>query len=405
MNSSTLFETEQAEDMSTKPGTRSIKELYYITHVDNIPSILRHGVLSHELILSKKVPYTRIYDEEIVSNRQRVTTPNGSTLWSFANLYFQPRNPMLYRVTREKPLEKIAVVAVRREILNNKDVFAANGNAASSNTQIQPVSPGLLDTIASQTDQVWWTDIDGKRRIMAEALVPEQVPPEFIQAIYVSSHSAADKVREIVGKSRIPVIPKPDMFFQPTEKIELTPHLFILEGDMFFSGLQTLTISVNCVGVMGKGLASRAKYLFPDVYVYYQDLCRKRRMKLGSPFLYKRDAPFDYQLADEPSTLPEVNRKTWFLLFPTKNHWRDRADLESIEKGIKWVVSNYEKMGLESLAVPALGCGQGGLEWKEVGPLLCKHLRSMSIDVWIYLPAEKKIPREQLTKEFLLRNA
>ena len=79
---------------------KSIKELYYITHVNNIPSILGQGILSHELILSKGIPYTRVYDEEIVSNRQRITTPNGKTLWVFANVYFQPRNPMLYRVTR-----------------------------------------------------------------------------------------------------------------------------------------------------------------------------------------------------------------------------------------------------------------------------------------------------------------
>ncbi len=88
-----------------------------------------------------------------------------------------------------------------------------------------------------------------------------------------------------------------------------------------------------------------------------------------------------------------------------KNHWRDRSDLESDERGIKSVVSNYETMGLESFAVPALGCGQGGLDWKEVGLLLCKYLRNMSIDVWIYLPAERKVPREHLTKEFLLGNA
>jgi ssDNA thymidine ADP-ribosyltransferase DarT-like protein len=93
MNASTLLDTEQAQEVSTNPGTKSIKELYYITHVDNIPSIIRHGILSHELILSRKVSYTPIYDEEIVSNRRRVTTPNGKTLWSFANLYFQPPKP------------------------------------------------------------------------------------------------------------------------------------------------------------------------------------------------------------------------------------------------------------------------------------------------------------------------
>lgn len=406
MISSTVLDTEGGYETSAKSGAgKSMTELYYVTHIDNIPSILRQGILSHELIHSRNIPHTPIYDEGIVSNRRTITTPNGKSLWSFANLYFQPRNPMLYRVTREKRLEDIAVIAVRRDILNRKDIFVSNGNAASANTQIQQVSRGGIETIAGQVDKVWWEDVDGKRRIMAEALVPDEIPPDFIQAIYVSSHEAAEKIRRNLPASRIPVIPKPDMFFQPTQRIDLTEHLSVLEGDMFFSGLQTLTISVNCVGIMGKGLASRTKYLFPDVYVFYQDLCRKRRMKLGSPFLYKREGSFDYQLADEPSTLPELNKKTWFLLFPTKNHWREQADLASIEKGIRWVASNYDKMGLESLAVPALGCGQGGLEWKDVGPLLVKYLCDLAIDVWIYLPAEKKVSSEYLTKEFLLGKA
>src|SRR6266540_87579 len=133
MISFSVLDAERSEEMPAKTETgKSIKELYYITHINNIPSILRQGILSHELIRSKDIPYTPIYDEEIVSNRRTITTPNGKSLWSFANLYFQPRNPMLYRVTREKQLEDIAVIAVRRDILNRKDIFVANGNAASS---------------------------------------------------------------------------------------------------------------------------------------------------------------------------------------------------------------------------------------------------------------------------------
>jgi hypothetical protein len=379
------------------------RQLYYITHINNLPSILKYGILSHQRIVSERIEYTRVYDEEIVQNRQGITTPDGRNLWSFTNLYFQPRNPMLYRVKFELSADSICVLGVERSILSRMDSYVSDGNAASMNSKISRPSPSLISVIDKQVDTVWWTEIDGKRKIMAECLVPDQVPPEHIKSIYVANHQVKEKVGQIIPSSSIPIIPEQGMFFEPKRKIDLTSTLSVLEGDMFFSGLQTLTISVNSVGIMGKGLASRAKYLFPDVYVFYQDQCRRDALELGKPFLYKREASFDYQLADEPSFLPTLNTHRWFLLFPTKHHWRERADLRGIRKGLEWIERNYKRMKLESLALPALGCGLGRLEWREVGPILCTHMSRLNIPVWIYLPAEKKIPEEELSRDFLLK--
>ena len=171
---------------------------------------------------------------------------------------------------------------------------------------------------------------------------------------------------------------------------------------MFFSRMQTLTVSVDTVRVMGKGLASRAKYQFPDVYLRYQDACRSGRLKMGKPYLYKRESSLDLDLADEPAMLTSANGDTWFLLFATKHHWREPADLRGIEDGLTWLVANYKREGITSLAIPALGCGLGRLEWSVVGPLMCKQLASMDIPVRLYLPAEKHVPDEQITREFLL---
>src|SRR5207249_1402565 len=109
----------------------------------------------------------------------------------------------------------------------------------------------------------------------------------------------------------------------------------------------------------------------------------------------------DLELADDPSTMSESNGETGFLLFPTKRHWRERADIKGIEKGLRWLVDNYKVYGIKSLALPALGCGQGRLEWRNVGPLICKYLSMMDIPVWVYLPTEKKVSPELLTEEFL----
>ena len=237
---------------------------------------------------------------------------------------------------------------------------------------------------------------------MAECLVPDMVSPDMIQGIYVATHEIKTKLESVINYSSIPVIPEPNMFFQASWVYYLTPKLYLAEGDMFFSEAQTITISVNTVGVMGKGLASRTRYQFSDVYVQYEDLCRNRKLKMGRPQVYKRESSLDYELADEPGTLPNGNSEKWFLLFPTKRHWRERADIAGIEEGLKWLTNNYKKEGIKSLAIPALGCGLGRLEWRDVGPLMCRYLKTLDIVVVIYLPAEKKVPSEFVSKDFLL---
>ena len=344
-------------------GALDIKGLYYITHIDNVPSILRRGILSHERVETEGVQYTPIYDEAIVAARKDKLAPNGKRLWSFANLARALQSDILPRDVGMKELPKI-----KREF-----------------------------------DIVWWKLEDGsKRKIMAECLVPDLVTPENIQAIYVANHKIRERLEPMLHPSKIAIIPEPNMFFLPSRRSKLTQNLFLVEGDMFFSEMQTLTISVNCVGVMGKGLASRAKYQFPDVYVAYQDLCRKRKLKMGKPYLIKRETSLDYELADEPSSLSNADSDKWFLLFPTKNHWREKSDIAGIEQGLQWIQDNYEDQGIQSLAVPALGCGLGQLEWRDIGPLLCRYLSALDIQVAIYLPREKKIPEELLSKDFLL---
>ena len=394
--------------VTARSKVRKLRELYYITHIDNIPSILERGIMSHERIESEGIDFTPIYDREIVTNRKNILAPNGKSLWSFANLYFNARNPMLYRVVCEKGADKIAVIGVDKKILDLDGVFVTDGNAASSYTSILRPSKKVLFKILEEVDRIFWSEFDSsKRKIMAECLVPEFIPPQYIRSIYFSDWEVMYKVNlKIPHLGRNIVLSRqPDMFFQPSREIQITQLLSIKEGDMFFSRMHTLTISVNCVGVMGKGIASRAKYQFPDVYVKYQDLCRQGKLKLGKPYLLKREVPLDLELADHPETMTNHNGETWFLLFPTKRHWRDRASLRGIEKGLQWICENYKKEGIRSLAIPALGCGLGWLDWKDVGPILCKYLSTLDIPVSIYLPVEKEVPEKYLSKEYLLRQS
>ena len=154
---------------------------------------------------------------------------------------------------------------------------------------------------------------------------------------------------------------------------------------MFFSSLQTLTIPVNTVGAMGKGLAALAKRNFPHLYVRYEELCRRKILTTKRPYLERN---------------PGAEKQ--FLLFATKEDWRKPSRLEYIEDGLAALVKRRQDYPMESLAMPALGCGLGGLSWGEVGPVMCRYLRELEIPCEIYLPREAEIPEEQLTAEFLL---
>lgn len=382
------------------------KSLYYITHIKNLPSIFDKGIFSHAKIEEKKIKYERIYNEEIVNNRRHIIVYDNKTLWDFANVYFQPRNPMMFRVICDKSPKDIAIISIKRNaILRRKDIFLTTGNAASSYSDIYPASQfkKAMSEIVKNTNLEYWGDVDGgKRKIMAECLVPDTIDPVHFDGVYVSNHDTAEIVKHSIGLASVPIIPEPNFFFEPYVKTLITKNLFLVEGDMFFSRMQTITVSVNCVGVMGKGLASRAKYQFPDVYVYYQDLCKRKELKMGKPHLYKREKSLEYEFADEPESLGEHNGETWFLLFPTKNDWKYKSDITGIEKGLQVLKNNYKEWGIKSLAIPALGCGLGWLSWKDVGPLLCKYLSAFDIQVWLYLPAEKRVDPKYLTKEFLL---
>ena len=165
-----------------------LRGLYYITHIDNLPSILERGILCHRKIEEEKIAFTPIYDAEIVAARKERKVIEKRNLWYFANLYFQPRNAMLYRVVFFSGinLEDIIIIGLKHSILDRKDVFVTTGNAASPYTEIFSLEKAkrYIKAIREKTDKEWWASEDGsKRELMAECLVPEGVDPDYINEI------------------------------------------------------------------------------------------------------------------------------------------------------------------------------------------------------------------------------
>ena len=159
----------------------------------------------------------------------------------------------------------------------------------------------------------------------------------------------------------------------------------VLIGDLFESEAQTLVNTVNCVGVMGKGVALGFKKHFPEMFKDYAAKCEAGQVKLGKPYVYHSLIP------------PSV------LNFPTKDHWRSVANIQDIVEGLQYLQAHCEEWGIKSLAVPPLGCGEGQLEWRVVGPTLYRHLGQLGIPVELYAPYGT--PIEQLSDEFLGESA
>lgn len=141
----------------------------------------------------------------------------------------------------------------------------------------------------------------------------------------------------------------------------------IKNGNLFKSNCKTLVNPVNCVGVMGAGIALEFKKRFPEMFEDYKKRCADGKVKIGEPYIFQENG---------------IN----ILNFPTKNHWKMLSKLSYITKGLDWFAEHYEEYGIDSIAFPALGCGCGGLEWGIIYPIMHQKLRNLPIQIEIYAP-------------------
>ncbi len=157
-------------------------------------------------------------------------------------------------------------------------------------------------------------------------------------------------------------------------------------GNLLHSEKQTLVNTVNCVGVMGKGIALEFRNRYKEMYRDYEARCRRQEVKPGVPYRYP-SLPETGQLtlaAFSEGSDPEIDPV--ILNFPTKDHWRGKSKHEYVVRGLESLRDNYQRWGIQSIALPALGCGNGGLDWQDVGPLMLDYLSDLDVPVEIYVP-------------------
>ncbi len=151
-------------------------------------------------------------------------------------------------------------------------------------------------------------------------------------------------------------------------KITLPPHITLKRGNLLDSPMQTLVNTVNCKGAMGAGIALAFKTRFKSMFNDYKERCEKAEVKPGTPYIYEEDG-----------------KK--IINFPTKDHWRDKSRLAWIKQGLDLLKSDLQKWGIISIAIPPLGCGNGGLDWQVVRKMIVDTFRDVeNIQIEIYEP-------------------
>jgi len=140
-------------------------------------------------------------------------------------------------------------------------------------------------------------------------------------------------------------------------------------GNLLEANAEALVNAVNCVGVMGKGIALQFKRVYPQNYAFYRAACQRGEVRLGVMLIYVNSG---------------ASRPRYIINFPTKRHWKDRSRIEDIEAGLGALAQEIQQLGIRSAAIPPLGCGHGGLNWKDVRPRIQQALAPLE-DVRVLL--------------------
>lgn len=198
-----------------------IEEIYFIAPIENLDSILAHGLLSHNQIAQLKLRHKSIANGVIQERRKNKPVPGGKyKLHDFVNLYFNPRNAMMFK--RKEIHADMCVLGIDRNLLNDRTAIITDGNASSDYTIFYPASSGVQHLDKNLVFAHSWYDDDyfdmlrKKRAVCSEVLVLDNVPANQIRQIYVSSEQNIGKIKEILQKKNVslPIKIKGTMFFR-----------------------------------------------------------------------------------------------------------------------------------------------------------------------------------------------
>lgn len=158
----------------------------------------------------------------------------------------------------------------------------------------------------------------------------------------------------------------------------------IKQGDLLKTDADAIVNTVNCVGVMGKGIALQFKQKWPENFKAYEAACKRGEVVPGRMFIYDAGG---------------LVRPHFIINFPTKKHWRGKSEIAFISQGLDDLVSQVERLRIKSIAVPPLGCGNGGLEWDEVRRLIIERFQQLpDVEVMLFEPKGAPAAQEMVNR-------
>jgi O-acetyl-ADP-ribose deacetylase (regulator of RNase III) len=179
---------------------------------------------------------------------------------------------------------------------------------------------------------------------------------------------------------------------------EAKPMIELTQGDILKANAEALVNTVNCVGIMGRGIALQFRKAFPDNFKAYEAACKAQHVQPGKMFIHD---------------LNRLYNPRFIINFPTKRHWKGKSRIEDIESGLIDLIDFVQQQQLRSIAVPPLGCGLGGLDWGKVRPLIIEAFQSTpEVTVLLFEPdgapqatamvKENKVPNMTVGRAALL---
>lgn len=164
-------------------------------------------------------------------------------------------------------------------------------------------------------------------------------------------------------------------------------------GNFFEHNADIRINTVNCVGVMGAGVALQFKNKYPEMYKEYLKACNDNSIKIGKPHVWSNNTFFN----------DGDNDNSIIINFPTKMHWKNPSEYEYIEKGLEWLSKFLLNHESKTITVPALGCGHGGLDWNIVKKMIVESLSNINMNILVFEPESSIQNNNSLDIENTLR--
>lgn len=355
----------------------------------------------------------------------------GKSLHEYVNLYVNPNGPMMANILfKQRRIEQTIILIIDGTRVFSRDgAVVADGNCASANTSFQWASTLTTEEWARisrlSKSETSIDTVENRRRQAAEVLVPETLPPDYINAVSCGTPSVRKRVDELLAEEGLSrhVIHDPNLFFKYNrlgsgERIKADKVGFYT-GDCTSVDADVLVISTNTVGVMaapekalsGKGgLAGLYRLRCPKGYQIFKEACRNGRVTIGNPRLidfYEETCVANPQSLAGITDLPH----RYHVFFPTKiaPSYSEKSKPENIRSGLIKLARLLAATPAKTITMPSLGCGLGSMNFiKDFAPMaidICNTFvneRGERIYTYLFAPQELSVA-DQTALEVQLR--